>query len=135
MEYSKYQAIAANTKIFFGSSIPDIFMDPSVFVPNNFPNKEVTHTREKVSDIFEFIFYFVINLKTSIIPFLLLSCYSHLNFVMFLLSYSHLNSVLFLLSCYSYLNSVLFVANVLFCYFQYYLHHFMNPITLINGLK
>ncbi|KAL8595030.1 Erlin-2 [Nucella lapillus] len=30
LEYSKYQALASNTKIFFGNRIPDIFVDPSV---------------------------------------------------------------------------------------------------------
>ncbi|XP_076441900.1 erlin-2-B-like [Babylonia areolata] len=30
LEYSKYQALAANTKVFFGNQIPDIFVDPTV---------------------------------------------------------------------------------------------------------
>jgi hypothetical protein len=30
LEYSRYQAVAANTKVFFGNHIPDIFIDPTV---------------------------------------------------------------------------------------------------------
>ncbi|KAK7498334.1 hypothetical protein BaRGS_00010594 [Batillaria attramentaria] len=33
LEYTRYQSVASNTKIFFGSHIPDVFMDPTVFAP------------------------------------------------------------------------------------------------------
>lgn len=31
LEYTKYHSISSNTKIFFGNSLPDVFMDPAIF--------------------------------------------------------------------------------------------------------
>lgn len=39
LELAKYQAVAGNTKIFFGSSIPDVFVDPTVFTSPAKPSK------------------------------------------------------------------------------------------------
>ena len=30
LEYTRYQSLATNTKVFFGNHLPDIFIDPTV---------------------------------------------------------------------------------------------------------
>ncbi|GCC26513.1 hypothetical protein chiPu_0004930 [Chiloscyllium punctatum] len=46
LELAKYQAISANSKIYFGSDIPDMFMDKSVFQPNTERRTEETSSSD-----------------------------------------------------------------------------------------